>query len=88
MWNSLEAKLMLKPGGGGLDIRLKDRTTEWGPLRVVRRYPDTHSPNARSVLHSLIPGLIFKCIQYAFDATHARANLWAVGRDLAVKGYP
>ena len=88
VWNFLEAKLILKPGGEGLDMRLKDRTSEWDPMRAVRRYPDAHSPNPRSVLRSLIPGLIYKCIQYAFDANHARANLRALGRDLAVKGYP
>ena len=57
-------------------------------MRVVRRYPDVLSPNARLVLRSLVPGLIYKSLQYAFTAHQARQNLRAVGRDLAAKGYP
>ena len=57
-------------------------------MRVIRRYPDVLSPNARPVLRSLIPGLIYKSLQYAFSVHQARENLRAVGRDLAVKGYP
>ena len=88
VWNFFEAKLMLKPRGEGLGIGLKDHRTEWDPLRAVRRYPDAHSPNTRSVLRSLVPGLMYKCMLYAFDAEQAQANLRALGRDLAVKGYP
>ena len=88
VWTSLEAKLMLRPEGQGLDIGLKDRTGDCDPMRAVRRYPDVLSPNARPVLRSLVPGLIYKSLQYAFDANQARQNLRAVGRDLAVKGYP
>ena len=87
-WTSLEAKLVLEPEGRGLTIGLKDRAQEWDPMRGVRRYPDAHSPNARPVLRSLVPGLIYKCIHYAFSRPQAKENLRAVGRDLAMKGYP
>ena len=88
VWTSLGAKLMLHPEGQGLEIGLKDRAADCGPMRVLRRYADVLSPNARPVLRSLVPGLIFKSLQYAFTADQARQNLRALGSDLVVKGYP
>ena len=67
---------------------MKDRTAKWDAMRMVRRYLDVLSPDARSVLRSLVPGLIYQNPQCAFSAHQARENLRAVGRDLAVKGYP
>ena len=72
---------MLHPEGQGVDIGLNDRAAECDPMHVVRQYPDVLSPNARSVLKSLIPGLIYKSLQYAFSAHQARENLRAVGSE-------
>ena len=77
--------LFLSPRG--LAIALKDRTTDSDPMRTVRRYPE-HSPNAHRVLRLMVIGLMYKCIQYAFSATHAWENLRPVGKDLQAKGYP
>ena len=57
-------------------------TAEW------EQWVDTHSPNARNVLRSLFPGLLYKSLLYALTrhdvVVNLRSLLWGCG----VRGYP
>ena len=58
------------------------------PTRALVRYVDKHSPNARSMLLSLVPSLVKKCVYYATNLEIMRDNVTYVMRELRKKEYP
>ena len=91
-WVSFEAVLFFLPNSGEIRMRMKEKVKhnnlEIPPHRAVVRFPDAHSPNAPSVLNSLVPALVYKCINYSFSEAEAALNLEAMGLELRKKGYP
>ena len=49
---------------------------------------DKHSPNARSMLLSLVPSLVKKCVYYATNLEIMLDNIIYVMRELTKKEYP
>ena len=58
------------------------------PTRWYVRYPDVYSPNARSVLRSLVPALALKCTYYQTDWHSLQQNCLQTIHELHTKGYP
>ena len=58
------------------------------PARALVRYVDKHSPNARFMLLSLVPGLVKKCVFYASTLEIMSNNVTYVALELREKGYP
>ena len=86
---SLEARLSLCSKTGTMGLRLKRRAE--GPTdeyRSIIRYVDWYSTNAKTVLKSLVPALVGKCIYYAMSQTDVAVNVRGLMRELLRKGYP
>ena len=86
---SLEARLNLCAETGTVGLRLKRRAE--GPTdeyRSIIRYVDWYSTNAKTVLKSLVPALVGKCVYYAMSQADVQVNVRGVMRELWRKGYP
>ena len=57
-------------------------TAEW------EQWVDTHSPNARNVLRSLFPALLYKSLQYALTRRDVISNLRSLLWGCGVRRYP
>ena len=55
--------------------------------RLVR-YPDRHSPNARTVVQGFTPNNARRCGKYAIPPSLVSQNLAEVIHEMCVKGYP
>ena len=83
----LEARLSLCKETGMMGLRLKRRAE--GPTdeyRSMIRYVDWYK--AKTVLKSLVPALVGKCVYYAMSQTDTAVNVRGVMRELLRKGYP
>ena len=57
-------------------------TAEW------EKWVDAHSPNARMVLRSLLPSLLYKSLLYALNKRDVISNMRSLLWGLGVKRYP
>ena len=72
-----------------MGLRLKRRAEgSTDEYRSIIWYVDWYSTNAKTVLKSLVPALVGKCVYYAMSQTDIAVNVRGVMRELLRKGYP
>ena len=64
------------------DVTQGIQTAEW------EQWVDAHSPNARNVLRSLFPSLLYKSIMYALNRRDVVSNLRSLLWGCGAKRYP
>ena len=71
---TLESRLTIDQHTGTITVALKDKVSYHHnpePTRRYVRYPDVYSPNARSILRSLVPALALKCTYPRWTQPHS-----------------
>ena len=86
-WTNLEACMRVQ--AGKIHLYMKKKMTWDTPAhKRLLRFPDSQSPNARTVLQSLVPALCQKGLFYASHIEGAMENLRYIIYELDMKGYP
>ena len=87
---TLESHLHIDRSTGRVQVALKNKLVQnaGDQRRALVRYPDWYAPNAKSVLHSLVPALVQKCVYYSTSLDIMRLNIEGTLRELTRKGYP
>ena len=88
-WTVLMAHLSLHPSTSQISLSFKKKVNWQDPAekRLVR-YPDRHSPNARTVVQGFTPNNARNCVKYAIPPPLVSQNLAELIHEMCFKGYP
>ena len=88
---TLKAHLSIHPNTRYIAMTLEDKISsvhEPTPTQRFVRYPNVYSPNAHSVVKSLVPALAMKCNYYQTGWDSLRRSCIQTITELHNKGYP
>ena len=87
--DTLEASLTVDELGFiNIAYKKQGQNLKEDPRRALVRYIDRHSPNARSMLLSVVPSLVKKCVYYASNISSIQENILYTLKELVAKDYP
>ena len=86
---SSEAVITIHQGISKVGLRLKKKVNfNDPPEKVVIRYPDVHSVNAKEVIKGLTISLGLKCVHYAMTLDDIKCNVTSTMTEIMAKSYP